>query len=87
MKLSKLTNHLDFELSEGEDAIVEKLYESYTHNTIEDFVYLNRHYLDKVSPERIGQFLSLIGEANKFRLQTLHEAFIRQSQIENDILI
>ncbi len=75
MKLEEANAKLSFDIAAGEDDMVLALVESYTNNSTDDFIYKNRTILKRMSPHRIDQFFKIIGEAKRFELQDLHEAF------------
>jgi len=78
MNLTKLNEKINFDITEGEDEIVNKLIDSYNINTPEEFVYKNRKYLDQISEQRIDQFIEIIGKKNLFILEDLYPCFIKR---------
>lgn len=76
MNLNTIANKMEFDIAEGEEDIVGKLYRAYEESASDaEFVYRNRKYIEMVDESRIEQFIQMIGESKRFSLKALHEAF------------
>lgn len=76
MNLEKALDKMKFDIDEGEDDIVSRLVESYKNASSEaDFIYTNRHYLDKIDEQRVKEFIEIVGRSKQLTLRELHEAF------------